>query len=165
MGRLPDTFAQKKIMYRQPYAMFGEKNVVSLAQNQLFADATYQNATDKPFEIHRMKPVILALDNAGVALPTQPDQDLLQSIVRVKIEDLGKSTPLLKVPTPFSTLVKGTAERTWEWAEPYYLVKSEQFQVSVNCGSIPVITNLASLQVLLTFEGFFVVVTPPSENR
>jgi hypothetical protein len=168
MGRLPATFAQREIRYRQPWEFYGEISVVSAQQNKQFPDATYMNNTDKPFEIHRVIPRVLALDTNGVAVSVQPDQELLMALVRVMINDLGKSTPLMKSPTPLDSLVKGTSERTWEWAEPYYLVKGEQFQITTNADTFPTaapFASVVSLQVRLTFEGFFLVVAPPSENR
>lgn len=165
MGRLPDTFAQRKITFRQPYEMYGEKSVTSAQQNQQFSESTFLNATDKPFEIHRMIPRVVALDDSDVALSSQPDQSLLQSLVRLTIVDLGKNTPLTKSPTPPDSLTKGSSERTWEWAEPYYLVKSEQFQVTINVDTLPTdgdFADVESLQVRLTFEGFFLVIAPPS---
>lgn len=166
MGRLPATFANQEIKARQPWSTFGEKIVTSGQANQLYADALFQNSTDKPFEIHRLVPRCLALDVNGTALITQPDQDLLQSLVRITIKDLGKDTNLLKTATPLTTLVKGTAERTWEWAEPYYLVKSEQFQVQVTAATFPAFDlAVAQLAVWLNFEGFFIVVAPPGSGR
>lgn len=169
MGRLPDTFAQRKITFRQPWAFFGDKLITAAQQNIPYPDATFQNSTDKPFEIHRMIPRVVAQDADGIALAAQPAQELMQSIVRIMINDLGKSTPLLKSPTPLDSLVKGSSERTWEWAEPYYLVKGEQLQVTINASAFPTAApwdaDVVSVGVRLCFEGFFLVLAPPSENR
>jgi hypothetical protein len=164
MGRLPDTFAGKKIYYRQPYEVAGDIGVTTGLLNQLFPDATFQNATDKPFEIHRVIPYVVALDAGGLPILAQPDQGLLQALIRLYITDLAKDAPLTKVPTLVSSLVKGSSERTWEWAEPYYLAKSEQFQVTINTQAFPAGfagAGITSLRVYITFEGFFVVITPP----
>ncbi len=169
MGRLPDTFARQKIVFRQPWAMYGAKSITTSQQNIPYPDATFQNSTDKPFEIHRMIPRCIALDAEGVMIDVQPDQDQMQALVLTSIQDMGKSTPILKAPTPFDSLTKGSSERTWEWAEPYYLVKGEQFQINLSAAAFPVTTapwdDVVSISARLTFEGFFLVLAPAAENR
>ena len=44
-------------------------------------------------------------------------------------------------------------------------MKGEQFQIVTNADTFPAIASLVSLSVRLTFEGFFLVLAPPSENR
>lgn len=165
MGRLPATFAGRIVTARQPWAMAGEVSLTTAQPGIQFPEATYLNSTDRPFEIHRMIPFIVAQDSDGIALPTQPDQDLLSSLIRTKINDLGKVTQMLKSATLIRTLVKGNSERTWEFADPYYLVKSEQLQVINDALAFPVIANLVSLKVCMDFQGFFVTLGPPSESR
>ena len=165
MGRLPATFAGRQITARAPWVMPGELIITSAAQGQQYPEGTYLNNTDRPFEIHRMIPFVTALDVDGVALTTVPDQDLLSALVRVQILDLGKQNPLTKAATLLRLLVKGSSERTWEFADPYYLAKSEQFQVTLNALTFPAIASLASLSVDISFEGFFVSIGPPSESR
>lgn len=145
--------------------MAGEVSLTTAQPGIQFPEATYLNSTDRPFEIHRMIPFIVAQDSDGIALPTQPDQDLLSSLIRTKINDLGKVTQMLKSATLIRTLVKGNSERTWEFADPYYLVKSEQLQVINDALAFPVIANLVSLKVCMDFQGFFVTLGPPSESR
>lgn len=165
MGRLPATFAQRTITMRQPWGMYGELIVTSAQTGRPFPEATFLNSTDKPFEIHRMIPRITALDNTGVALTPQPDLQDLLALVKISINDLGKNTPLQKSPTRLRSLTKGTSEVTWEFADPYYLIRTEQFQVVIDADTFPAIANLNSLRIEIEFEGFFVVIAPPSENR
>jgi hypothetical protein len=165
MGRLPATFAGRIITARQPWGMAGEVSLTSAQPGIQFPEATFLNSTDRPFEIHRMIPFIVAQDSDGVALTTQPDQDLLEALIRTKINDLGKVTQLLKSATMIRTLVKGSSERTWEFADPYYLVKSEQLQVINDALTFPAIASLVSLKVCMDFQGFFVTLGPPSESR
>jgi hypothetical protein len=146
--------------------MAGEVVLTSAQTGIQFPDSTFLNATDRPFEIHRMIPFVVAQDSDGVALATTPDQDLLSALIRTKITDLGKGpNALMKSPTLLRLLVKGSSERTWEWADPYYLAKSEQLQVVNDALTFPVISGLVSLKVCMNFEGFFISVGPPSESR
>lgn len=165
MGRLPSEFAKRVITQRIPYNMPGELILRTGQTGQQFPDATFANNIDKPFEIHRVKPWITALDSQGVALVTQPDQDLLQALVRVQVNDLGKNTLMTKAPTLVHLLTKGTSERTWEWADPYYIIRSEFIQVTADALTFPAIGSLDSLRLEWDFQGYLVVIAPPSESR
>lgn len=169
MGRLPSSFASRTITARQPQVFAGEVSLTTAQLGIQFPDSTYLNATDRPFEIHRMIPFIVAQDTNGVALNPQPDQDLLMALIRTKITDLGKGpTALMKSSTLMRALVKGSSERTWEWADPYYLAKSEQLQVVNDALAFPAngaIANLVSLKVCMAFEGFFLSLGPASDVR
>lgn len=146
--------------------MAGEVPLTSAAPGIQFPEATFLNSTDRSFEIHRMIPFVVAEDSDGVALPSQPDQDLLSSLIRTKITDLGKGpNALMKSATLLRLLVKGSSERTWEFADPYYLAKSEQLQVINDALTFPSIENLVILKVCIDFQGFFISVGPPSESR
>jgi hypothetical protein len=165
MGRLPATWANRIIQSRWPYTISGEFLIESAETGQQFPDATFQNGQDKPFEIHRMIPRVYALDSEGVLLPTQPDQELLLGLVRAKIVDLGREQLMTKNPTLLGLLCKGSSERTWEFAEPMYLIRAEQIQITLDALTFPVISNLDQLKVAIDFQGFVCVVAPPSENR
>lgn len=176
MGRLPAQFAQRDITLRVPYAMEGELVIAGNQSGVQFPDATFTNNVDMPFEAHRMIPRVTALDGTGNVLATQPAEDTLMELVRLRMQDFGKSIVMLKNPALISTLVKGSSERTWEWADPYYLIRSQGFQVS--CDSLalfpwdgnqipasPAGTPFASLRVEITFQGFLLQVAAPSNNR
>jgi len=167
MGRLPDYWAGRKITFRIPYAMPGELILTSGQVGQQYPDATYTHNVDKPFEIHRIKPVIQALDNLGNPIPLGIDQVELLSFVRARITDLGKQEVITKAPTMLSTLVKGSAETTWEWAEPYTIVRAESFQIVLDALSFANLAeeNVDSLRVAITLQGFLLVVAAPSESR
>ncbi len=166
MGRLPATWGGKLITARAPWALYGEVALISAQIGVQVADSTYLNSTDRPFEIHRMIPFCIALDVNGVAISPQPDQDLLSALIKTKITDLGKGpNTLMKVSTRIRALVKGSSERTWEWADPYYLAKGEQLSVVHDAFTFPTITSLVSIMVGMNFEGFFITVGPPAETR
>jgi len=165
MGRLPATFGGRIITARSPWVMAGEVTLTTAEPGIQYPESTFLNSTDRPFEIHRMIPFVIAQDTDGVALPSQPSQDLLCSLIRTKIQDLGKLNNLTKSATLLRLLVKGSSEFTWEFADPYYLVKSEQLQVINDALTFPTISGLVTLKVGISFEGFFVTIGPPSESR
>ena len=166
MGRLPDEWAGRKITMRVPFEFAGELTLAGSTSGQQFPDATFLHNIDKPFEIHRMIPRITGVDANGAVVATQPDQQLLQSLVRLRITDLSKNENLTKSSTLMKLFTKGTSEQTWEWASPYYLVRSESFQILVDTQAIPTFNpTIAQLRIEIAFQGFLVVVAPPSESR
>lgn len=165
MGRLPEYWAGRKITMRIPYEMPGEITLTSLETGVQFPDATFLHNVDKPFEIHRCKPVIQQLDNNSLPVAAQLTQEVLLSLVRVRVSDLGKNELLTKAATLCSLLVKGSAEQTWEWAEPYTIVRSENMQIVADALSIANIAGTSSLRLAWAFQGFLLVVAPASESR
>ena len=165
MGRLPEYWAGRKITMRVPYEMAGELSLTTAQVGQQFPDATFQHSIDKPFEVHRCKPFLVGLDVNGDVLEPQAAQTDLQSLVRVKITDLGKNEVITKSPTLIPLLTKGTSEQTWEWAEPYTIVRSESFQLVADALAFTNFAGMITLRVGWIFQGFLLVVAPPSESR
>jgi hypothetical protein len=81
------------------------------------------------------------------------------------LNDLGKNELMTKAPTMLPLLVKGTSEATWEWAEPYTIVRAENFQLVCDARSFAGVANLVTLVVGWAFQGFLLVVAPSSESR
>ena len=165
MGRLPSHWAGRVIQSRWPYEIPGEFLLASGETGQQFPDATFQNGQDKPFEIHRMIPRVYALDDENVLLQEQPPQDVLLGLVRVRITDLGREQLITKNPTLLGLLCKGTSELTWEFADPMYIIRSEQIQIALDALTFPDFEGLESLRVSIAFQGFVCIVAPPGENR
>jgi hypothetical protein len=165
MGRLPDQWAGRKITMRVPYTMPGEIILTSGQPGVQFPEATFMNNVDKPFEIHRVIPRVTALDVNNVSLSPQPAQELLSGLARVRMTDIGKNSPLTKNPALISLLTKGSSELTWEWADPYYLIRSESIQIVADALTFPTITNFVSIRIEFSLQGFLVVVAPPSNER
>jgi hypothetical protein len=170
MGRLPATWADRVITMRVPYNMPGEIILASGQTGKQFPLATFSNNVDKPFETHRYKPFVTALDASGNAVDPQPDQDLLQGLVRVRIFDEGKNQDLTKNPSLMHLLTKGSSERTWEFADPYYMVRSENYQVTCDVLVFPaawatLTIPITQIRVESDFQGFLLVVAPPSNTR
>lgn len=127
-----------------------------------FPEATFLHNSDKPFEIHRLIPRVSGIDDQDALIDPQPT-DLLERSVRIRIFDFSKNENLTKNAQLLDSLTKGTSERTWEWAEPYVLSRSEGFQVTVDNNATVAIAN--QTRVELTFQGFLIVVAAPSESR
>ena len=166
MGRLAESFAGRKVSMRIPWVMAGEITLAGSTSGQQYPDATFNHNIDKPGEFHRMIPRITGVDANGAVVATQPDQQILQSLVRIRIVDFSKNENFTKSSTLLKLFTKGTSEQTWEFAEPYYLVRGEGLQILVDTQAIPVFNPvIAQLRIELCFQGFLVVVAPPSESR
>lgn len=171
MGRLPAKFAGRNISFRVPFSMPGELVVQAGAVGVQFPEATFLHNSDKPFEIHRVIPRVTGLDNNQVVATVTSngvvteltDPALLEKLTRIRIFDFSKNENLTKNAQLLDTLTKGTSEKTWEWAEPYVLVRSEGFQVTVD--NIAAAATADFTRVEITFQGFLIVVAPPSESR
>ncbi len=165
MGRLPATWAGRIINQRVPYELYGEIALTSAAQGLQFPDATFMNSVDKPFEVHRMIPRVYSRDSSRVLLSPQSAQSLLSALVKLRISDLGLNQDITKAPSRIDTLTKGDSERTWEFADPHYLTRANLLQLVLEADTYPSISNLSDLLVCICFQGFLLVVAPPSENR
>ncbi len=166
MGRLPAQFAGRVINDRFPYEFSGELKLTTGQALTQFPDSTFLHSIDKPFEIHRMIPRVFGQDGSDVLLATQPDQDLLLALVKFTLTNLGINQVMTKAPTRLAAVVKGSSERTWEWAEPQTLERGQELQAACQALTFPTFNPAASsLIVLLTFEGFLLQVAPPSDNR
>jgi hypothetical protein len=155
-------------MFRVPYALSGTITVTSSQVGVQFADAVFINNVDKPFEVHRMIPRVTGFDTAtpAVMLASPPTDEEMEKILRLKISDLSLNQAMMKSSTYLEALTKGTAEKTWEWAEPYTIDRAEGFQVVVDADAFPVYNPvLGAIRLELTFQGFLIVVAPPGENR
>lgn len=163
MGRLPSTYAGKEIQRRFPYTMTGEIVMTSGQTGLQYPDATFQNTINKPFEVHRMIPRVYAQLNGAIVSPANmPSQEYLLGMIRTKIIDLGQNQDINKTPTRLDAMVKGSSERTWEWADPHYLPNNTQLQITNDALVFPFASDtINQLNVVLTFEGFLVVVGPP----
>jgi hypothetical protein len=164
MGRLPTTYAGKPIYNRDPYVLYGELAVTSAQISTEYPQATFSCQTTKPLEMHRLKPWLVALDAEDVPLATQPDQDLLASLIRISVKKFDQEQSMTRVPVRISALVKGTAERTWEWADPSYLECSTGFTVSITPVTFPVIQDLASILVCVSIQGYMIQLKAPDNT-
>lgn len=160
MGRLAAKYADLDITTRFPYAMPGELTQAASVSNIPFNNENFLNVQDKVFECHRLIPRVWALDSNGVLLTTQPDQLLLQGLVLTSINLQGFNQLVTKAQTRLGTLLKGSAENTWEFADPFYLPNGRGVQAFITTTAFPAIANLSSLLVAFTFEGFLLQTQP-----
>jgi hypothetical protein len=163
MGRLPEEFAGKEIRFRIPYSMPGELQLDAESQGVQFPEATFLHNVEKGFEIHRVIVRLTALDDSTppIVLATQPT--ILDKLVRLRITDTSKNEVLTKNAQLVDSLLKDN-ERTWEWEDPYTLVRSEGFQVACDTdANYP--DGTTYIRVEITFQGYLIVITAPSESR
>lgn len=179
MGRLPDYFAGKPISFRIPFTITGELIVLNGTTGLSFPPETFRHNIDKPIEIHRMiirldpfdnadPPEILPLPFVGAIVD---QQSILEKYIRLKAADDSKNEKIFK----FAQLVEGIHPkntRVWEWEDPYTLVRSEGFSVEVDSilddytvtvGNVTL--TVGNVRVVVTFEGFLIVIAPASETR
>ncbi len=168
MGRLPTSYNGKRVSYRVPYAMFSEcylygtslATAAGLVVNQ-FPIEDFVHTEDKPFEIHRMIPAAAELD-AEVDHPVVIRNTLAQMTylqgADVIIRDNAKNVPMNKDATTLAALVRGQAQQTWEWEDPYYMTRGEGMIVSIVAS--PFTTGIdpdVAIRYMLTFQGFLLV--------
>jgi hypothetical protein len=160
--------------------MSGELVVLNGQVGVQFPESSFLQNTDKPFEVHRC---IVRLFPFNDATPTPailtpvfvgavPDLlSILQNYARVRIRDFSKNENLTKAAQLIGTLNKDN-EMTWEFEDPYTLVRSEGFEVTcdnnlttfvITVGAVT--TNVGNLRFQVNFEGFLVVIAPASEQR
>jgi hypothetical protein len=167
MGRLPSHFAGRLITEREPYNIPGEL-IMQPSTSLSFPANTFDHNIDKPFEMHRMIPRVTALDEDGIVVSPQPDQEELQALVRLRVENTGRNTLMQKASQLMHLYTKGSSERTWEWADPYYMIRGEGLNVAVDTQALPVAydeLDITQLRIEINFQGFEIVIAPPSENR
>lgn len=163
MGRLPETFADKLITFRIPYSMPGELALDADSQGVQFPEATFLHNTEKPFEIHRVLIRLTSLDGSTPPVVNAAQPTIMDKLVRLRITDTSKNEVLTKNAHLIDTMLKNN-ERTWEWEDPYTLVRSEGFQVAADTdANYPNGTTQIRLEV--AFQGFLIVIAKPSESR
>ena len=178
MSRLPLQYAGKIISFRLPFTIAGTLDVPPNTNGVVFPDVVFSLQIDKPFEIHRMFVRLAAKGTpVGFSSPTvlEPQPTTLEERVKMKVQDVGKNENQMKSAAYVSTFINRNTG-TWEWEEPYTIVRSEGFQVQVDTDDFPnVIVYNANIEpelvpvtlvrVAVTYEGFLVIVGPPSETR
>ncbi len=117
-----------------------------------------------------MIPRVTALSESGIVISPQPDQEEMQSLVRMRVENTGRNELLQKASQLMKLYTKGSSERTWEWADPYYMIRGEGLMISVDTQAFPaayagLTVPVTKLRIEINFQGFLIVIAPPSENR
>lgn len=179
MGRLGTHFGDQLIRFRIPRSQPGELVVaMGAAAGTPFPESVFLANRELPFEIHRLGIRISPMDNGTPPLQISPAAQilfpelatLLQKYVRIRIEEMSSSAKLNAIDQRVDGLLDQLTG-FWEWEEPYTVVKGQQFQVFVTNDLAAPFTlpnqgpSINNLRVELTFEGFSIVVSPPSETR
>lgn len=181
MGRLPDFFAGKRVTFRIPFIMAAEQVVDSDTQGFQFPEAALLHNTDKPFEIHRMIVKLTLIDGTDGSLVPYPaivngpvsgaTEFDMQRLVRLRLRDTSKNELITKNLTRVDQLFKAN-EQSWEWEEPYTLVRSEQLEIGVDTDDLGVIGGQFEVpmtdprvRVEVSFEGYLLVIAPATESR
>ncbi len=164
MGRLASKYADLEIQARFPYTMDSELTLAASQSGIPFNDSDFLNTQDKVFEVHRMIPRVYALDDNSLLLSPQPDQELLEGLVLMSMNLQGYNQLVNKSPTRLGTLVKGSSERTWEYAEPFFLPNGRGVQLFVSTTAFPAgdpfDDEASQLLISVTFEGFLLLTNP-----
>jgi hypothetical protein len=178
MSRLPLEFASKAITFRLPYQIPGELDVGPNINGTVFADTIFSHQVDKPFEIHRVFVRLAAKGTPeGFSKPTilEPQPSTLEDRIKLKIQDVGKNESQMKASCSVSTLINRNTG-AWDWEEPYTIVRSEGFQVQIDTDDFPNVVildaniepELVAVQVVrvaVNFQGYLLIIAPPSETR
>lgn len=168
MGRLASRYADLDIQARFPYEMPSELTLAASVSGRPFNSEDLLNTVDKVFEVHRMIPRIYALDVNGLLVAQQPDMELLMGLVLFNMVLQGFNQQVTKAPTRVGALVKGSSERTWEYAEPFYLPNGRGVQLFATTTAFPTAGTgfpAAVTQLLITavLEGFQLQLAPPRQ--
>ncbi len=169
MGRLPTHYAGLRIIERIPYILFAEVTIGvdgERAPNPLpnapaqFPDIDLQFEPDKPFEIHRFIPSALQIGTDGGSTDIADFSVAgLLTTAQIRIRNDSQNNPLTKDFVTMASLVRGSAQQTWEWEEPYYLTTGEGFRVDIR--ATPKGTDAGDPEATtyrVAFEGFMIIV-------
>jgi hypothetical protein len=178
MSRLPLEFASKIITFRLPYNLPGEQDIGPNESGVVFPDVVFSHQVDKPLEIHR---VLIRLAAKGTPegfttpIVLEPQPSTLEERVKILIRDVGKNEAQGKSAQRVSTLINRNTG-AWDWEEPYTIVRSEGFNVQIDTNEFPNVVifddniepELVPVQfvrVAVNFQGFLLIIAPPSETR
>src|SRR5262249_27405472 len=137
-----------------------------------FPEATFLQNSDKPMEVHRMLARVTPLDGDGnVILLTEQTYKSLLRCVRVRIQDVSKNQLITKNTQLLSDLLDDSTG-IWEWYDPYTMSRSEGFEVAFDfltfnaaALALPQGATIAQLRLEITFEGYLIVIAPPTNER
>jgi hypothetical protein len=160
--------------------MPAEMTVLANTANNAFPADVFKLDTDKPFEIWRM---IVRLTAQSVDVPPfifEPQPASLNKHVRLRVVDTAFESRMNKAMQLVDSLQKDD-ELCWEWEVPYTVVRAQGFSVDVDALTLPryclEVANLAdvnctativgvpAVRVEVTFQGYLLILAPPSETR
>lgn len=165
MGRLAQSFAGLQIQDMFPYAAKTQLTLAESTAATNFPNADWLNTQDKPLAVHRMTVRIIALDENGLVLATQPDIETREALVLLGMLLQGFNQPMTKDMTPIEVgnLLGGTtSERYWRFEEPFVLPNSYGVIASAQTIAFPAGVTYTNLRITLVLQGFLLQVTKPN---
>lgn len=174
MEYLPTHYAGKFIKDRLPHAYFGELDVENAEHGIPFPASVFGEQASLPMEIHRMKTKIIPLAGDPLApvnpLLLAPVRESLLDYIKLMVKDADIDYQCLKVETPPSMLQNDNTG-FWEWCYPHSLTRTSGMEVDVDndladfiigVDALDVNIVVTDLRVRVTFEGYKLVLGPPS---
>jgi hypothetical protein len=140
--------------------MDSELTLAASVSGTPFNDSDFLNTQDKVFEVHRMIPRVYALDAEGLLLATQPDQNTAEGLVLLSMNLQGFNQLVTKSQTRIGALIKGSSERTWEYAEPFFLPNGRGIQLFASTTAFPAAVTYTQLLIVVVYEGFLLQLAP-----
>lgn len=157
---VPTHFAGLLIKYRIPRTMPGELIVAAGGANLPFPVATFQQTTELPFEIWEMNlQASQSVLGGANFIPIAEPAPTIDKFWRLRIRAENKNQDITKNAQLAATL-KNTNRNVWDWKIPFTIIREEGFQVAID--------NLLAANFLraeISFIGYHLVLTPPSETR
>lgn len=148
---LPEIYKGRRIRYRQPFAMAADLVVPASTAGQVFADSSFYNALDMPFEVTRMVPNVTTLDVSGVPQADPTSIASLNSYVRLFIQMITSNTPTTFASSRLSVLInKNTL--AWEFDSPVVFETRNGFKVSCD-NQLTSAKAAGGIRMELAFEG------------
>jgi hypothetical protein len=177
-GLVPSTFADRWIKFRIPYSMPAEQVVLANQSNIAFPADVFKLDTDKPMEVWRMTVRLTAQSVDAVPFIYEPQPASLNKHVRLRILDTAYESRMTKAMHLVDTL-QADDSLTWEWEVPYTIVNNQGFTVEVDALALPRycvqvisladpdctdgIVAVPAVRVEVTFQGYHLILAPPSE--
>jgi hypothetical protein len=174
----PTHFIDREILWTIPYSMPGELVLGPNETGVPFPEPQFMHNVDKPFEIWRMIARTTGMVGPSVedAVVSETQPLTLDRRVRLAIQDTSKNERVTKNPQLISSFQKAN-EMSWEWdPRPYTIIRQEGLQVMAstqgfpsvcapNADCEPVLTPITFTRIEVTFEGWLLVLAPPSNTR
>ncbi len=144
--------------------MPGEIVLQSSQQGVQFPEATFLHNIDKPFEIHRVHLDTTGLNNEDPRQIVSPPLADTNKFIRVRIDDTTKNEKMTKNAHLVNTLIFENT-RVWDWEDPYTVVRSEGFQITLDAQDLTTLAGVDALRVEVTLQGYLIVIGAPTETR
>lgn len=154
---LPTQYKGRPIRYRQPFTMAADLVVPPETNGQVFADSSFYNALDMPFEVTAMIPNVTMLTSGGDPEPIPEEVgnlDDLFAYIRLYVSMVTSNTPVTFVSSRLSVLLEKDT-LIWPFDAPIVLETRNGFKVAAD-NQLPADTGEdtnGGVRVELAFKG------------